>query len=65
MLAGHEKQENSDKIQANTEHLLSVLIKELPIKQAANLAASITGQKKNTLYRQAMDLKNVKKGGDG
>jgi len=65
MLAGHEKQENSDDIQANTQHLLSVLIKELPIKQAANLAASITGQKKNTLYRQAMDLKNVKKGGDG
>lgn len=58
MLAGFEKEEsNNDEINASTEHLLMVLIKELPIKQAASLAASITGQKKNALYRQAMTLK--------
>jgi len=57
MVAGYEKEEDSDESNASTEQLLTVLIEELPIKQAANLAARITGQKKNALYRQAMALK--------
>jgi len=57
VVAGHEKEEDSDESNASTEQLLTVLIEELPIKQAANLAARITGQKKNALYRQAMALK--------
>jgi len=60
MVAGYEKQQDNDKINTSTEHLLTMLINELPIKQAASLAASITGQKKNTLYRQAMALKKKK-----
>ena len=65
IVSGYNKEENSDEIYATTENLLAILIEELPIKQAANLAAKITGQKKNALYRQAMALKSSKKGGGG
>lgn len=57
MIAGYEEEESSDEVTATTEGLLKILIDELPIKQAASLAAKITGQKKNALYRQAMALK--------
>jgi 16S rRNA (cytidine1402-2'-O)-methyltransferase len=36
------------------ERVLSLLAEELPLKQAASLAARITGAKKNRLYRQAL-----------
>lgn len=38
-------------------HTLKVLLHELPLKQAAALAAQITGFKKNLLYEQALLLK--------
>lgn len=57
MLAGYESEETNDEVNASVEHLLKVLVAELPVKQAASLAAKITGQKKNNLYRQAMALK--------
>jgi 16S rRNA (cytidine1402-2'-O)-methyltransferase len=37
--------------------ILRILIKELPVSQAAALAAEITGQKKNQLYELALQLK--------
>lgn len=37
--------------------VLRILIKELPVSQAAALAAEITGQKKNALYDLALQLK--------
>jgi 16S rRNA (cytidine1402-2'-O)-methyltransferase len=37
--------------------ILRILIKELPVSQAAALAAEITGQKKNALYDLALQLK--------
>lgn len=39
------------------ERILRVLLKELPVRQAAALAAEITGQKKNALYERALLLK--------
>lgn len=38
-----------------SEKVLRILLKELPVKQASSLAARITGEKKNRLYRLALD----------
>lgn len=42
---------------AEGERVLKILLAELPVKQAAALAAQITGQKKNALYDRALELK--------
>lgn len=42
--------------QVEAEQVLRVLLAELPLKQAAALAAKITGQKKNALYQQALEI---------
>ena len=39
------------------ERVLKILLAELPLKQAASLAAQITGRKKNALYDRALELK--------
>jgi 16S rRNA (cytidine1402-2'-O)-methyltransferase len=58
MLHGSEKQTESDEVESTTQELLTILLEELPVKQAATLAAKITGKKKNELYRQAMVIKS-------
>ena len=42
---------------AEQERILSLLLDELPLKQAASLAAKITGGQKNALYQLALSLK--------
>lgn len=37
--------------------MLSVLVEELPVKQAAKIVSRITGMNKNELYKMALDLK--------
>jgi len=44
-------------VDAESERILLILLKDLPVKQAATLAASITGLKKNALYQFALRLK--------
>jgi 16S rRNA (cytidine1402-2'-O)-methyltransferase len=39
------------------ERVLGILLAELPVKQAAQLAAAITGARKNRLYQRALELK--------
>jgi 16S rRNA (cytidine1402-2'-O)-methyltransferase len=43
---------------AESQRVLEALLKELPVKQAAKLAAQITGEKKNLLYEMALKLKS-------
>jgi 16S rRNA (cytidine1402-2'-O)-methyltransferase len=48
----------SDETSVDRERVLAVLLEELPVKQAAQLAAKITGAKKNALYQQALQMKS-------
>ncbi len=59
MLAGFDAEENADNdaINGSVDQLLKILVEELPVKQAAGIAAKISGQKKNALYKRAMKLK--------
>lgn len=43
---------------AESERILLILLKDLPVKQAAALAANITGLKKNALYQFALEIKD-------
>jgi 16S rRNA (cytidine1402-2'-O)-methyltransferase len=42
-------------IDAETERVMQILLEELPLKQAANLGARLTGLKKNFLYQWALE----------
>ena len=48
-----------DNNDAEAERVLRILLEELPLKQAAGLAAQITGQKKNALYERALQIKDA------
>lgn len=43
--------------------ILALLLAELPLKTAVKLAADMTGQPRNALYAQALELKNTFPGG--
>ncbi|MCU6434948.1 16S rRNA (cytidine(1402)-2'-O)-methyltransferase [Undibacterium sp. Jales W-56] len=48
-----------DDEQAEARHMLSILLEECSVKQAASLASKITGQKKNALYQLALEMKQA------
>ena len=54
IVSGAAEQEKSA---IETQRVLEVLLSELPVKQAAKLAAQITGVKKNHLYELALKLR--------
>lgn len=56
MVHGAAERETGE-IDAESERVLKLLLEELPVKQAAALAAKITGAKKNALYQFALELK--------
>jgi 16S rRNA (cytidine1402-2'-O)-methyltransferase len=43
--------------ESDPQRVLMILLRELPLKQAVELAARITGTKKNALYEKALKLK--------
>lgn len=45
-------------LSVEAEHVLGVLLHELPLKQAVQLAVQITGSGRNELYQRALALKN-------
>ena len=46
-------------LSAETLNTLSLLLEELPLKQAAQLAAKITGNNRSDLYQQALQMKKT------
>lgn len=60
VVAGAEAVPGAGEDDADAERTLSVLLGELPLKQAVALAVKLTGGNRNTLYRRALELK----GGD-
>lgn len=55
LLEGASAAVDDDAVEA--ERVLAILLAECPVKQAASLAAQITGQKKNALYERALRMK--------
>ena len=47
----------TDEAPADHDHMLSVLMKELPLKTAVKVAAELSGEAKNALYERALKLK--------
>lgn len=56
LVRGAEAQDQ-DEVRVEAEKILAILLEELPVKQAAQLAAKITGGKKNALYQMALEMK--------
>jgi 16S rRNA (cytidine1402-2'-O)-methyltransferase len=54
---GANRSEETEEGSAEAERVLHILLAELPVSQAAELAARVTGVSKNTLYRRALVIK--------
>jgi len=52
VVAGAES--DPEGLDPEVERVLRILVEELPLKQAAAIAARITGEKKNRLYQLAL-----------
>jgi 16S rRNA (cytidine1402-2'-O)-methyltransferase len=51
------EQAERDEVLAQARRTLEILLEELPVKQAAQLAARISGARRNEVYRMALELK--------
>ncbi len=47
---------SGERIEIDIEQMLITLLAELPLKQAVSIASRISGVKKNTLYKQALEI---------
>jgi len=57
VVAGHKLTADELTLDQSVEDTMNVLLKELPIKQAAAIGAKLTGLKKRDLYQWALDNK--------
>jgi 16S rRNA (cytidine1402-2'-O)-methyltransferase len=60
VLMVHGAKETALASEQEQDHLLGILLDEMSVKSAANLASKITGVKKNQLYERALELKNAR-----
>ncbi len=56
LVAGAEAEDNAQ-VSVYPQEVLSILLQELPLKQAVSLASKITGERRNTLYEAALAQK--------
>ena len=54
LVKGYEQPQKIDELDRKAEQTLSILLKELPVKQAVKIAAKLTGVKKRSLYQWAV-----------
>lgn len=59
IISGEQKRQD-DALGPEVERTLKILMQELPLKQAAALAAKLTGEKKNRLYQFGLGLQGAK-----
>ena len=52
-------EENGDETELEARRILGILLEDLPVKQAAAMAAKLTGEKKNYLYKIALEMNNT------
>lgn len=57
LLVAGAPQRKSETLDAETRRVMTLLLEELPVKQAASLGAKLTGCKKNQLYQWALEQK--------
>jgi 16S rRNA (cytidine1402-2'-O)-methyltransferase len=57
LIAGTPQADASENRDEALDKTLAVLLKELPLKQAAALAAQLTGARDNEAYKRALELK--------
>ena len=55
LIAGKPKSETHEALSGESVRVLDILLKTLPVRQAAALAAEITGERKNKLYPFALN----------
>ncbi len=58
LLVSGQGQRTDDALNPEAERSMRILMQELPLKQAAALAAKLTGEKKNRLYQLGLDLQD-------
>lgn len=57
VIGGWQAPQGEDAVDSGAVRVLDLLLKELPVKRAAALAAEITGVRKNLLYQLALERK--------
>lgn len=57
LVAGWTAPETDQVVSSEAMRILDLLLKEMPLKRAAALAAEITGERKNVLYQVALEQK--------
>lgn len=57
LVAGAAPKESDQPAEVSALHVLKILVESLPLKQAVELAAKITGERKNRLYEIALTMK--------
>lgn len=58
----HGAKETDEENTSSALEVLKILLSELPVSQAARIAAKITGEKKSRLYEKALELSNEERG---
>jgi len=57
LLEGAKENKNAEEREQIIEHVLSILLSELPLKQAVDLTVKITRNKKNDIYNRALHIR--------